>query len=303
MSSNALTGLLGSDRSTMIRHISPLMTQKANAEMREAVYGYINSSISKSLRKKAVELLPKINKYTDILSALGAELRFLLRSAKRVCELKEASGRLVYPEVSERIRITDLYSQKLSTAGKDVIVPNTVRLKDGTDLYLLTGANNGGKSIFINMVGITQILFQLGLPVCAESAEMKVFRKLYCHFTSTLNDSESRFVDECRRMKTIVDDCGADSLVLMDESFSSTGYEEGTEVAYKVLERLDTSGALCFFSTHLHSLRDRIKDGDLMIEPMRIIMDGDVPTYRVEYGAFDDYSHAMRIAEEYKLFG
>ncbi|MBQ7645760.1 MAG: hypothetical protein IJS94_00685 [Clostridia bacterium] len=302
MSSNALTGLLGSDRSTMIRHISPLMPQKANAEMREAVYSHINSSISKSLRKKASEFLPKINRYADMLSALRTELEFLLKSVKTVNEFKARTGRIAYPEVSDSFEIVDLYSQKLCANGKEVIIPNTVKKKDGVNLYLLTGANNGGKSIFVNMVGISQILFQLGLPVCAASAKMKLFRRLYCHFTSTLNDRESRFVDECRRMKTVIDGIGEDSLVLMDESFSSTGYEEGTEVAYKVLERVKKKGTVCFFSTHLHSLRDCIKDGGLVIEPMRIIMDGDSPTYRVEYGAYDDYSHAMRIANEYKLF-
>ncbi len=301
MSSSVITGLLGDRGASQIKHISPLVPSPASAGVKAAVYQYLNSGISKSLRKKTETMSARMNKYMYFLSNIKEELVFLIRGVRFIDSVREGARGLSYPEAANKYEVDSLYSQRLSVGGKVKVVPNDIKSVGEHRLYLLTGANNGGKSIFINMAGVTQISFQLGLPIPAGKSKMIIFDKLFCHFPNTETDRDSRFVDECRRMKSILDSVGTTSLILMDESFSSTGDDEGTEVAVGVLERISKSGAYCFFSTHLHSLGERVKDGTLEMEPMSVGMDGDTPTYRIEYGKIDDYSHAMRIAEEFDL--
>ena len=295
------TGMLGDRSSSQIRHISPLVPASGSAAVKEAVYRYLNSGISKSLRKKTESMTGRMSRYIEYLGGICSELSFLIRADRFMSEIKGRCKGLTYPEISGGFHTEGLYSEKLLVRGQGEVVPNDVKCSPGRRMCLLTGANNGGKSIFINMVGVTQILFQLGLPVPASRSEMKIVKKLFCHFPNTATDRDSRFVDECRRMKKIVDSLDGDALLLMDESFSSTGDDEGTEVASSVLGSIEKIGAYCFFSTHLHALGNLVRDGSLPMEPMAIRMDGDTPTYRIEYGKIDYYSHAMRIAKKFDL--
>ena len=294
------TGLLGDKNASQIRHISPLIPAGSSAAVRESVYRYLSYGISKSLKKKTDTMLPRVSRYTAFLTDVKNELIFLVRASRFISDLKERAKGLVYPVVSDGFDTEGLLSEKLLAAGENV-VPNDLKRSGEHRLYLLTGANNGGKSVFINMAGVTQIMFQLGFPIPARRSEMRIFNKLFCHFPNTETDRDSRFVDECRRMKRIVDEVDGGALVLMDESFSSTGDDEGCEVAAAVLDTIGKSCAYCFFSTHLHALGNLVKDGALKMEPMAVMMDGDAPTYRIEYGKIDDYSHAMRIAKKFDL--
>ncbi len=298
--SSFFTGLLGDKRSSDVRHISPLVQTPASGAVKETVYRYLSSGISRSLKKKTESMTPRISRYVAFLSDVKNELAFLARAAAFADELRSASGVMTYPEVSDGFDTEALRSEKLLISGGKV-VPNDVRCSDDGKISLLTGANNGGKSVFINMVGVTQIMFQLGLAIPARRSAMKIVKKLYCHFPNVNTDRDSRFVDECRRMKKIVDGVDGETLILMDESFSSTGDDEGCEVASAVLGNVGKRGAYCFFSTHLHALGELVRNGSLKMTPMAVTMDGDTPTYRIEYGKIDDYSHAMRIAKEFGL--
>ena len=262
------TGLLGDKNASRIRHISPLIPSPSSAAVREAVYRYLSSGISRSLKKKTDSMLPRVSRYTVFLSDVKNEIAFLVRAARFFADLKGGARALTYPAVSSSFDTEGLFSEKLLIGGTEKVVPNDVKCAGERRLYLLTGANSGGKSVFINMVGVTQIMFQLGLPIPASRSEMRIVKKLFCHFPNTDTDRDSRFVDECRRMKDITDGTDGDTLVLMDESFSSTGDDEGCEVAAAVLDTIGKSGAYCFFSTHLHALGNLVRDGSLPMEPM-----------------------------------
>ena len=301
VSTSVFTGLLGDRSASQIKHISPLVPISSSAAVKDAVYQYLNNGVSKSLRKKAESMTPRMSRYIEYFSGIKEEFSFILHALRFLDDLKPYAKALCYPGVSEDFSTTELYSEKLCVAHRGDVVPNDVKRIGERKMYLLTGANNGGKSVFINMVGVTQLLFQLGLPVPARTSEMRIFKKIFCHFPNVTADRDSRFADECRRMKNITGGMDGETLILMDESFSSTGDDEGAEVALGVLRKIENAGAVCFFSTHLHALGNLVKDGTLGMEPMAIAMDGDEPTYRVVYGRLDDYSHAMRIAEQFGL--
>ena len=50
-----------------------------------------------------------------------------------------------------------------------------------------------------------------------------------------------------------------DSLILLDESFSSTGAYEASYIAAEVLRAISYMGCRCIFSTHLHQLVSEIE--------------------------------------------
>ena len=66
--------------------------------------------------------------------------------------------------------------------------------------------------------------------------------------------------EECARLDEIFDLITSKSLVLLDESLSSTGSYEASYIASEVLSGMLASGCRGIFSTHLHELGMMIDD-------------------------------------------
>ncbi len=112
------------------------------------------------------------------------------------------------------------------------ITPNNIVFEEnekGTPLsiFVITGPNSGGKSVYPKFIGIACILGQLGFHVPAREAHLVPFDGIFCHFPTEGPQEESRLVSECRRMREILDDMTGDSLLHMDESFSGTSASKG----------------------------------------------------------------------------
>ncbi len=63
-----------------------------------------------------------------------------------------------------------------------------------------------------------------------------------------------RLDEELSRLSGVIDEISPDSILLMNESFSSTNELEGSAVAEEVLGALSEAGVRCFLVTHMHQL-------------------------------------------------
>ena len=121
---------------------------------------------------------------------------------------------------------------------------------------------------------------------------------------------KGRLGEECARLNAIFDKVTANSLVLLDESLSSTGSYEGAYIASEVLAGFSMVGCRLIFSTHLHDLAaavDQINQtciprGGVPIDNMvaEVAEDGR-RTFRVLRKKPDGKSYAKDIADKYGL--
>ena len=58
--------------------------------------------------------------------------------------------------------------------GKDKVIPNDVETVPERNVSLITGANNNGKTCYISGLGLSQALFQAGLPILSNRAALKI---------------------------------------------------------------------------------------------------------------------------------
>ena len=141
----------------------------------------------------------------------------------------------------------------LISSGK--IVSNDFSNTAGVNI--ITGSNMGGKTTFIRTVGINLILMNAGTFVCSTS-----FRSCYFRiFTSiSVNDDIdkgiSTFYGELLRMKKAIDFHGGNRLVLVDEIFKGTNYNDRIYGAMNVIKKLDDSKTILFVTTHDFELCD-----------------------------------------------
>ena len=273
-----------------------------NTVLEKGLYLAANEQLTKLIKKTQRALIVEMRESLKSILSQKDDIAFILKAKRYVDSYVDF---VCYPEMHNETSIVHAYDPTLN-AKMNIrdIVKNDINFNKNGQIYIVTGANSGGKSVYVKTTGIMQIFFQLGLPIPAKSARIKPVRNIFTHFATSIDNSDSRFVLECKAMKDILDRIDDNSLLLMDESFSSTSAFEGEAVARQVLERLQTVGCKCVFSTHLHeltSMEEANEEGFAKIENLHVEMRDGFPTYRIIKGAADGKSYAYDIAKKYGL--
>ncbi|XP_027189177.1 DNA mismatch repair protein MSH1, mitochondrial-like isoform X1 [Cicer arietinum] len=132
-------------------------------------------------------------------------------------------------------------------------VHNTI---DMQSLFLLTGANGGGKSSLLRSICAAALLGICGLTVRAESALIPYFDSIMLHTKSydSPADHKSSFQVEMSELRSIITRTTQRSLVLVDEICRGTEAAKGTCIAGSIIETLDSIGCLGIVFTYLHEI-------------------------------------------------
>ncbi len=312
------------DEYTCIANLVPF-GKKQNDNQKTALTLAFNSAINdvyrSSLRswKKIVQMYVLEN--TDFLLGLLPEIEFVVKGTRLQQQLRERGCHLCAPTLrpmGERIfRATELYNPAVALklpAGEEV-VPNDIYFDETPEnamIYVLTGPNRGGKSVITCAIGLCQAMLQLGMYLPAKVCEISPADGIYTHFPTGADDTidKGRLGEECARLGEIFDAVTADSLVLLDESLSSTGSYEASYIAAEVLAGLSQVGCRTLFSTHLHELAaeldrlntDAAKSGGVRIDTLVAgIMGEGKRSFRIVRAKPDGKSYARDIAERYGL--
>ncbi len=152
------------------------------------------------------------------------------------------------------LRCHGLYEPCLALEANRTVVGNTVDA-DRKSLVIVTGANQGGKSVFLRSVGVAQLMMQCGMFVAAESFEGELCSGLVTHFKreedATLKSG--KLDEELARVSEVVDHLAPNAMLLFNESFGATNEREGSEIARQVVSALVEKGMKVFFVTHQHA--------------------------------------------------
>ena len=278
----------------------------------------INDVYRSSLKswKKIVQTYVLEN--TDFLLGLMPEIEFVVKGTEMLKNLRDRGYWLTEPEIApmdERaFEATDLYNPvvALKLREGEEIVPNDVSFNENDAvIYVLTGPNRGGKSVITCALGLGAAMMQLGMYVPAKHAKISPVDAIYTHFPTGADDTidKGRLGEECARLGEIFDCVTKHSLVLLDESFSSTGSYEGSYIAAEVLSGISMVGCRCLFATHLHELAaeiDRINaesvsKGGVRIDTLVAGIEEGKRSFKIFRAKPDGKSYARDIAERYGL--
>ena len=154
----------------------------------------------------------------------------------------------------------DLVDAGLALATTGRLVGNDVHA-DGRGLVVVTGANGGGKSTLLRAVGLAQVMLGAGMFVAARELRAAPRANVLTHFTreEEAGLDAGRLEAELRRLSALIDDARPASLVLLNESLSSTNERDGSVIAAEVVTALADAGATVWYVTHLHELARSIE--------------------------------------------
>lgn len=132
-----------------------------------------------------------------------------------------------------------------------VRVDNTVSFNNQA-FFILTGSNMSGKSTFLRTLGINMVLGSIGAPICATKASIHPLPVLVSmRLSDSLNDSESYFFAEVKRLKEIMDTLDNHScFVLLDEILRGTNSDDKRTGTIEVIKKMISKGAIGAIATH-----------------------------------------------------
>ncbi len=211
----------------------------------------------------------------DILQKLRPEINYYLAAVRMIEGLRDQGLPMCRPEIrpaGERIcRIEQSFNLNLARhmmgqqpgiAIGPQIVLNDILLDDRSRVQILTGPNQGGKTTYTQMVGLNQLLAQAGLLIPGRAGQISPADHILTHFPheEKLESGAGRFGEEARRLAAVFENVTAESLVLFNESLSSTSPGESIYLAQDLVRILRQVGARAIFNTHLHQLAQSIEE-------------------------------------------
>ncbi len=214
-----------------------------------------------AINEAAAALSEAMEHVLSFFAALRFELGFYLAAANlhdRLVQLDQPTCRpTLTPEGATTLQAHDLYDAGLVLRSGTGVVTNDLDA-DGRSLILVTGANQGGKSTFLRALGLAQVMMQAGLFAPASSFSAPVRRGVFTHYQrEEISEADlGKLEEELTRMSQVVDWLGPDSLVLLNESFSSTNDAEGAAIASGLIEALLESQVAVACVTHSFELAD-----------------------------------------------
>ena len=118
-----------------------------------------------------------------------------------------------------------------------------------------------------------------------------------------------RLGEECKRFKAIYEDADSRSLLLMNESFSTTSFEEGYYIAKDSVRAILHKGMRTIYNTHMHKLafdveemneeQQKAEHTDGKAFSMIVHMKGTERSYQIEMAPPEGKSYASEIAQKY----
>lgn len=221
-----------------------MLTSRITRKLRDMLGKYLNVSV-----KEISELIP--------------ELTFYTRWAEYIEKRRADGWTFCTPQVRETGAGTacasagGFYNLKLVAAEKpDTVVKNDLDFDEEKRIYILTGANRGGKTTITQAVGQLFVLAQSGISVPAERFVFDPADMVLTHFPADEDKTLDlgRLGEECRRFRELYARSTGKSLILLNETFSTTSFEEGYFIAVDAVKAVLERGTRTVYNTHMHKL-------------------------------------------------
>jgi DNA mismatch repair ATPase MutS len=210
------------------------------------------------------------------------------------------------------MRAKGLYNLKLANSlfekqqDGSSIVANDLDFDAEHRIYILTGANRGGKTTITQAVGVAFLLAQGGIYVPADSFAFSPVDNIFTHYPADENQTMDlgRLGEESKRFRDIFLAATSESLLLLNESFSTTSFEEGFFIARDVVRVLKRLGVRTIYNTHMHKLAMETEalnreEGESQVASLIVETEDGQRSYKIRVAPPQGQSYAKDIAEKY----
>jgi DNA mismatch repair protein MutS len=252
--------------------------------------------------------------YLDaVVAGFDRESQFCLAYLELIEPLRQAGLPFCYPGVCaardgasvQDERVDESYDLVLAAKlapEKSPVVCNGYFLTGPERIIVVTGPNNGGKTTFARMFGQLHYLASLGLPVPGRDAQLSLPDQIFTHFEreEDITTLRGKLEDELTRIHQIMQQATSRSVLVMNESFTSTTLHDALLVGTEVMRRISELGVLCVYVTFVDELASLNETTVSMVSA--IVPENPAErTYKITRRPADGLAYAAAIAAKYGL--
>ena len=286
-------------------------TKRKKLDLTKTAFSGTAGLVGKVTRTATQSINMFVRRESMELRSLKQDLIFFL-SARKVCLAWQKAG-LPYafaeirPREEKCFETEEMFNPLLVMNGLEHVVSNSIRFAPRGELLILTGANQGGKTVFLQSVALTQWFFQLGLPVPCARAAISPAERIVTVFAPSGTDFGRRGLlsEEASRIAHAVELACSDALVLFNEPLNSTSPAENLAISREVIAAFKAGGVRGVWVTHLYELasgREKMNQSipwGSTLGSIRIVVEqdeeGSHSTYKIIRGEPEFNSYASEV--------